>query len=120
MTTYKLCLSWRGPADYFEIDWSEDSRTWLGTRLLAGWACEKLNNPVLDATPCWCLCFSHPCRVLASTFKIWAHFLSVIFNSRRRIRMCSPRVADAPIPGGPSRSNAVGIFWAGNLERAVH
>jgi hypothetical protein len=32
ITTYKLCLSWGGPADYFELDWSEDSRCWVGGR----------------------------------------------------------------------------------------
>jgi len=34
ITTYKLCLSWGGPADYFEFDWSEDSRTWVGGRYI--------------------------------------------------------------------------------------
>jgi hypothetical protein len=28
--TYKLCLSWVGPADCFELDWSTDSSTWIG------------------------------------------------------------------------------------------
>jgi len=31
-TTYKLCLSWGGPADYFELDWSEESGAWVGGR----------------------------------------------------------------------------------------
>lgn len=29
---YKLCLSFGGPADYFELDWSEDSECWVGGR----------------------------------------------------------------------------------------
>jgi hypothetical protein len=32
ITTYKLCLSWGGPADYFELDWSEESKSWVGGR----------------------------------------------------------------------------------------
>ena len=32
ITTYRLCLSWGGPADYFELDWSDDSREWVGGR----------------------------------------------------------------------------------------
>lgn len=32
ISTYTLCLSWGGPADYFELDWSEDSRAWSGGR----------------------------------------------------------------------------------------
>ena len=32
ITTYKLCLSWGGPADFFELDWSDDSRAWVGGR----------------------------------------------------------------------------------------
>ena len=32
ITTYKLCLSWGGPADYFELDWSQDSGCWDGGR----------------------------------------------------------------------------------------
>ena len=31
---YKLCLSWGGPADYFELDWSEDSDCWVGGRYI--------------------------------------------------------------------------------------
>ena len=34
VTTYKLCLSWGGPADYFEIDWSEESKCWNGGRYI--------------------------------------------------------------------------------------
>ena len=34
LSTYKLCLSWGGPADYFELDWSADSRAWVGGRYL--------------------------------------------------------------------------------------
>lgn len=34
ITTYKLCLSWGGPADYFELDWSDDSRAWIGGRYI--------------------------------------------------------------------------------------
>lgn len=30
--TYKLCLSWGGPADYFELHWSEQDRDWTGGR----------------------------------------------------------------------------------------
>lgn len=30
--SYKLCLSWGGPADYFELDWSEESKAWIGGR----------------------------------------------------------------------------------------
>ena len=30
--SYKLCLSAGGPADYFELDWSEDSEAWVGGR----------------------------------------------------------------------------------------
>lgn len=33
-TTFKLCLSYGGPADYFELDWSEDSREWVGGRYI--------------------------------------------------------------------------------------
>ncbi len=29
---YKLCLSYGGPADYFELDWSEESKAWVGGR----------------------------------------------------------------------------------------
>ena len=32
LTTFKLCLSWGGAADFFEVDWSEDSRSWVGGR----------------------------------------------------------------------------------------
>jgi len=32
VTTYQLCLSWGGPADSFELDWSEDSGCWIGGR----------------------------------------------------------------------------------------
>jgi len=32
VTTYKLCLSWLCLGDYFEIDWSEDCRYWIGGR----------------------------------------------------------------------------------------
>ncbi len=34
VTTYKVCLSWGGPADYFELDWSAESRAWIGGRYL--------------------------------------------------------------------------------------
>jgi hypothetical protein len=34
LTTYKVCLSWGGPADYFELDWSRDSNAWVGGRYL--------------------------------------------------------------------------------------
>ena len=34
VTTYKLCMSWGGPADYFELDWSDDSSAWLGGRYI--------------------------------------------------------------------------------------
>lgn len=34
VTTYKVCLSWGGPADYFELDWSTEARTWIGGRYL--------------------------------------------------------------------------------------
>lgn len=30
--TFKLCLSYGGPADYFELDWSEESKAWVGGR----------------------------------------------------------------------------------------
>jgi len=30
--TYSLCLSWGGPADFFELDWAENSREWKGGR----------------------------------------------------------------------------------------
>jgi len=29
---YKLCLSYGGPADYFELDWCEESKAWVGGR----------------------------------------------------------------------------------------
>jgi hypothetical protein len=32
--TFKLCLSCGGPADYFELDWSEESKAWVGGRYL--------------------------------------------------------------------------------------
>jgi len=28
ITTYRLCLSWGGPSDYFELHWHEDSGAW--------------------------------------------------------------------------------------------
>jgi len=28
--TFKLCLSWGGPADFFELHWSLNSRSWIG------------------------------------------------------------------------------------------
>lgn len=34
ITTYKLCLSWGGPSDYFELDWSDESRSWVGGRYI--------------------------------------------------------------------------------------
>jgi hypothetical protein len=34
VTTYKLCLSYGGPADYFELDWSEQSKCWNGGRYI--------------------------------------------------------------------------------------
>jgi len=30
--SYKLCLSYGGPADYFELDWSNSSEAWVGGR----------------------------------------------------------------------------------------
>lgn len=30
--TFKLCLSYGGPADYFELDWCEESKAWVGGR----------------------------------------------------------------------------------------
>lgn len=33
-TTFRLCLSWGGPADYFELDWSPTSEAWTGGRYL--------------------------------------------------------------------------------------
>jgi hypothetical protein len=32
--SFRLCLSWGGPADYFEIDWSENQSEWIGGRYL--------------------------------------------------------------------------------------
>jgi|SRR5579863_3206262 len=32
--TFRVCLSWGGPADYFELDWSPDSEAWTGGRYL--------------------------------------------------------------------------------------
>jgi hypothetical protein len=32
--TYRLCLSWGGPADYFELDWSPHNGEWRGGRYL--------------------------------------------------------------------------------------
>ena len=32
--TFKLCLSWGGPADYFELDWSPEAKAWSGGRYL--------------------------------------------------------------------------------------
>jgi hypothetical protein len=32
LRTFKLCLSYGGPADYFEIQWSEHDREWVGGR----------------------------------------------------------------------------------------
>jgi len=34
LRTYKLCLSWGGPADYFELDWCEESKCWNGGRYI--------------------------------------------------------------------------------------
>lgn len=34
LITFKLCLSWGGPADYIELDWDMESRTWAGGRYL--------------------------------------------------------------------------------------
>ena len=34
LITYKLCLAWGGPSDYLELDWSEDTRAWVGGRYL--------------------------------------------------------------------------------------
>lgn len=30
--TYRLCLSFGGPADYFEIDWDLGAKGWIGGR----------------------------------------------------------------------------------------
>lgn len=30
--TFKLCLSYGGPADYLELDWCEESKAWVGGR----------------------------------------------------------------------------------------
>ncbi len=36
--TYRLCLSWGGPSEYFELNWSPDGREWRGGRyILHGW-----------------------------------------------------------------------------------
>jgi|SRR6478609_10928588 len=32
--SYKLCLSYGGPADYFELDWDDASCEWVGGRYL--------------------------------------------------------------------------------------
>jgi hypothetical protein len=32
--TFKLCLSWGGPADFLELDWSPDDKAWKGGRYL--------------------------------------------------------------------------------------
>jgi hypothetical protein len=32
--TFKLCLSWGGPADYFELDWNPEAGEWEGGRYL--------------------------------------------------------------------------------------
>jgi hypothetical protein len=34
ITTFRLCLSWGGPADYFELDWSGNQSAWTGGRYL--------------------------------------------------------------------------------------
>ncbi len=34
LRVFKLCLSWGGPSDYFEIHWSEASQAWTGGRYL--------------------------------------------------------------------------------------
>jgi hypothetical protein len=34
ITVFRLCLSWGGPADYFELDWSESACCWTGARYL--------------------------------------------------------------------------------------
>ena len=34
LITYKLCLSWGGPSDYVELDWSPESQAWVGGRYL--------------------------------------------------------------------------------------
>jgi hypothetical protein len=34
LRTFKLCLSWGGPSDYFEIHWSEQCREWTGGRYI--------------------------------------------------------------------------------------
>ncbi len=32
--TFTLCLSWGGPADYFELHWSAQNAEWIGGRYL--------------------------------------------------------------------------------------
>jgi hypothetical protein len=34
ITLFRLCLSWGGPVDYFELDWSESACSWTGGRYL--------------------------------------------------------------------------------------
>ena len=34
LSTYKLGLSWGGPSDYVELDWSLESQAWVGGRYL--------------------------------------------------------------------------------------
>lgn len=32
--TYRLALSWGGPADYFEFNWDPDSKSWISGRYI--------------------------------------------------------------------------------------
>jgi hypothetical protein len=34
ISVFRLCLSWGGPADYFELNWSEMACCWTGGRYL--------------------------------------------------------------------------------------
>jgi len=34
LTTFKLCLSFGGPADYFELDWSPEASAWVTGRYI--------------------------------------------------------------------------------------
>jgi hypothetical protein len=52
LITYKICLSWGGPADYFELDWSTESRAWAtGRYLFQDWfdsASRSLNSAQVE------------------------------------------------------------------------
>lgn len=47
--TFTLCLSWGGPADYFELDWDPEAKSWTGGRyLFQDWFDGASRNIVAD------------------------------------------------------------------------